>query len=119
MKTNLIFTLQIEGWHRWPDAPNEYAYLANRHRHIFHIKCALGVDDQDREIEIVDAKAKLNQFLLTVNKNPIEGHGCDFGPMSCEHIASVICSYLRANYGKRFIKVNVLEDGENGATVML
>jgi hypothetical protein len=37
MTQYVICALQMEGFHCWPEADGELAYLKNSHRHIFFI----------------------------------------------------------------------------------
>ncbi len=97
----------IIGFHHYPDAPEWCAYLANRHRHNFIIKCGFKVNGNDREIEINEQQREIETFL---DNN--FGYPCEFGPMSCEAIAEFILSEF-----EKMVECQVLEDGYGGATL--
>lgn len=53
MTQYVICALQMEGFHCWPEADGELAYLKNSHRHIFFITAEFPVHNANREIEII------------------------------------------------------------------
>ena len=53
MTQYVICALQMEGFHCWPEADGELAYLKNSHRHIFFITAEFPVRNANREIEIL------------------------------------------------------------------
>lgn len=55
MTQYVICALQMEGFHCWPEADGELAYLKNSHRHIFFITAEFPVRNANREIEISTA----------------------------------------------------------------
>lgn len=118
IKTNIVVSLQIEGFHCWPQAFPAVDYLRDRHRHIFHITCKKNVDGIiDREIEIIEFKRKIQRFLLHNfgNKNltnSTESSYCEFGSLSCESIAQFLLKSFDLEY------CLVLEDAENGSEVL-
>lgn len=98
-------TLQKEFIHQYKDAPEEVSYLRYPHRHIAHIKVQIEVYRNDREIEFIMLKHKLEKHLdfteLTNN--------------SCEMIADKILAFIQSEYDvNRDIEITVSEDGENG-----
>lgn len=103
--TNYIWiTTQFEGFHKYPDAPDEVKFLQNTHRHLFKIKVYIEVRHNDREIEFFMFKRFIEKYFKTtqlVNK-------------SCEMISDELCEYIRDEYPNRKIKIEVSEDGENG-----
>ena len=112
MSINIVVKLTVEGLHHWPDCPiEEVSYLKNLHRHLFYITCKKEVSHADRDIEIIQLKHKIKEFL-----NRIWGHEvykCHFfGRMSCEEIAMELITNFGLNY------CEVLEDNENGAEVI-
>lgn len=107
MRTAVLVTLRVEGFHCWPACPlPEVAFLRDRHRHVFHIAAARAVHHTDRDVEIILLKRSIEQWLERRFGRP-----CEFGSMSCEMIAErlVEAFNLRA--------CTVTEDGENGAVV--
>ena len=57
MTQYVICALQMEGFHCWPEADGELAYLKNSHRHIFFITAEF----RRRSCEDIAAEI-LNQF---------------------------------------------------------
>lgn len=107
---------QFEGIHCYPDAPDEVSFLRYPHRHIFHVIVELDVFDDDREIEFIMAKHKLNKWLEA--KKDFNGV-VQMGTTSCEQMAKAIITFMAdivPSGNKREIFVTVMEDGENGAT---
>lgn len=108
LKKFAVVRFTREGWHRWPDAPARRAYLGDSHRHLFHFEVTLQVKHDDREVEFHD--------LLDVAKG-IYHDGTDFGPLSCEAIATHVLSVVTDRYPDRLCEVSVFEDAEVGAVV--
>jgi len=106
---NIVVNLKVEGLHNWPkvDIP-EVMFLKYKHRHIFHIKAKMRVSHEDRDQEIIMLKRSIEEFLKSNYGQP-----CEFKNMSCESIAVLLVKVFGLNY------CEVLEDGENGAEVIL
>lgn len=103
-----LVTFTRIGFHRWPGATPERAYLAQTHRHLFHFTVALEVFHDDREVEFHD--------LLDAAKAAVPMDGADWGAMSCEMMAREVAKALRDKYGAmRTLRIVVSEDGEVGA----
>lgn len=116
MKQYVICAVDVEGFHRWPDAPMEVSYLRDRHRHIFQIRIEFEVSHGDREIEINLQQSQVKRYLLG-RYSPADFYrgmegACDFGAMSCEQIAEE----LLENFGAA--SCQVLEDGYGGARIV-
>lgn len=103
-----IIRLQKEGFHYWKDALDSVSFLRNRHRHLFHITVFIQQKPAiDREVEYI-----LTKHWLIANIPDIDG------PESCETIATNIKERVEQYFTKlRKVKVEVSEDGENGALV--
>lgn len=108
----VIVRLQFEGFHHYPQAPAEVAFLKYPHRHMFHIRAEIEVTHTDRDLEIIMVKRRLHNYLTETN----------FGRGSCEEIANNLQEFLKVEYPlpdsytrNRVVHVEVLEDGENGA----
>jgi 6-pyruvoyl-tetrahydropterin synthase len=105
---NIIITTRFSAIHRWPDCPiEEVSYLRNPHRHEFHVTVKAEVNHDNRHVEFIQLKNKINQFL---RKNWEEK---DLGRMSCE----MMCTKLRQEF-PILNYVCVMEDGENGAELI-
>jgi hypothetical protein len=111
MEKRIIVKLNIEGLHYWLDCPiEEVAYLKQLHRHMFHIKIEKNVTHNDRDIEIIEFKHNILQYLRLKYYNSVARTHC-FNNMSCEMIAQEILETFDAD------SVEVLEDNENGAII--
>ena len=109
-QTNIIVTLQVEGFHCWPKAGDyneEVDFLSHPHRHIFHIKCKKRVTHNDRQTEIILFKRELLDYF-----DRIYGTPAAFGTSSCEHIATDLMEAYDLE------SAEVMEDNENGAEVV-
>ena len=109
MKFQIVVTLQHEAVHNWPgvvDHPElrTVSYLAYPHRHVFHIKCKKLVTHEDRDVEIINFKHDIEEYLASKIT-------ASMGSMSCEMLAIYLIKQFDLSY------CEVLEDGENGACV--
>ena len=118
---NLLIRTEMEAVHNWSTIPEKHtqSYLKYPHRHMFHITVRFRVEDQDRELEFIEIKKRLNQWLAWQFKsragaNPIEPF--NIGSTSCEMLADRILHNFKIG-DKLPNYVCVLEDGENGAEV--
>lgn len=103
MKIEIVVTFQFELIHRWPacDVPG-MEFLKNPHRHLFHGTAWKVVQHEDREIEIIDFKHKIEAFMRAAWSTD---------HLSCESIARRIVEVFGLS------RCRILEDGENGAEV--
>lgn len=103
---------QYEGFHWYADAPDQVAFLKNRHRHMFHVEATLEVFHDDRELEFFIVKDTLIRQIL-----PFTALLDNLG--SCEQQAERIIEGLINAYGeKRRISVTVSEDNESSGQVI-
>jgi len=112
-------TFRKEGIHCYPAAatdPNlatgdEYdvAFLANKHRHIFHFRVWIGVTHNDRDIEFIQFK----RWLENLYKDNI----LDVNFQSCEMMSDDLYSEISEKYPNREVWIEVSEDGENGSFI--
>ncbi len=117
MITYIQIELQQEGVHYYKDAPGEVAFLREPHRHMFKIKISIEVFHDDRELEFIMVKRRLENITKIFFEDSVNNH-----PISCEMIARNIQNLVRQMYPgpdaqRRLINVAVFEDGENGALV--
>lgn len=114
MKTYVFVTARFAALHRWVDAPikmPEVDFLANWHRHEFHVRLVVEVGHNDREVEFLCLKRELQTFLQT----NFENAKLD---MSCEMMAKKIATHFFVTSSEYVVRsVEVSEDGENGAFV--
>ena len=102
--TNIIINTRFSAIHNWPNCNiPEVSYLKSPHRHMFHLQLKFPVTHDDRDIEFINMKNNINEYIRDSWEN------IDLGEMSCELIASTFMAYFNASY------VRVMEDGENGA----
>jgi hypothetical protein len=110
MTTYIRVKFSFEGQHRWPEAPDEVAFLRNRHRHVFEGHAHIQVNHDDRELEYFMVQRRIHALVLDWPD--------DLGRASCEEMAKDVLGYLAGLYGSdRNYKVEILEDGENGSVV--
>jgi len=112
-------TFQKEGIHKYPAAltdpalatGDEYdvSFLGYPHRHMFHFRVAIKVTHNDRDIEFIQFKRWLENLY---KDNVIE---LDY--KSCEMMSGDLFDQIVAKYPGRDIKIEISEDGENGALV--
>ncbi len=111
MQKNIIVNLQIEGIHQWPDCNiEEVMFLKHPHRHIFHITCKKLVSHNERDIEIINLKHNIIEYLNNIYYSSVL-RCCNFLSLSCESIAELLLTKFDLSY------CSVLEDNENGAEV--
>lgn len=105
---------QIEFIHQYPVAPEEVSFLRYPHRHILHIYTKIQVYNDDRELEFIMVKRKIDSFLDSLNLTE------NITNISCEQLGAKIIDFIRSNYCidvDRNIEVTVSEDDENSAVV--
>lgn len=103
-------TTQFEAVHNWPGCPiEEVKYLRDPHRHTFHIKAWANVTHNDRDIEFIELKHKINNYLK--DKYPSDVGCPDIGATSCEMLAQELIEEFDLS------RCEVNEDNENGAVL--
>lgn len=98
----------VDGFHRWPDAPEPRDYLADRHRHRFTMSVRIPVLHNERDVEFHD----LLDFCAGLFVSP---H--DFGGRSCETIAEQLAESVADEFRAGEVRATVGEDGYVIATV--
>lgn len=106
-KTTIMVSHRQIGFHWWPGAPEEVAYLAHPHRHLFLMVASFEVQHSDRQLEFHTVQTAIREQFKDVH---------DFGPRSCEDIARELGDAL-ASMGMPPEWVEVYEDEEHGARV--
>jgi len=107
-------TFQKEGVHCYPaalEAPElaDVSFLGYPHRHIFHFKVQIQVEHNDRDIEFIQFKRKLESFYSTGTLN--------LNSKSCEMMADDLYTQIATLYPTRCVIIEVSEDGENGCKI--
>ena len=98
-------TTQFEGFHKYPNAPEEVSFLREAHRHIFHVRVWIEVFHNDRDIEFILFK----QFVNSIVKE----NNLDY--KSCEMISDDLQFLISERYPERKIMIEISEDLENGS----
>lgn len=108
--TSIWVTFALPGIHKYPNAPDEVAYLREPHRHLFKFKVLITVFHDDREIEFHMFLNYLKSLFAT---------SLELDYQSCEMLAGKLLEKVLAKYDctNRLVVVEVSEDGECGAIV--
>jgi hypothetical protein len=88
MKSIVITQLEIEGFHHYPNAPQQVEFLSFNHRHSFRVISGYQVSDLNREKEIFLCRDEVREYL-----HESYGYPCEFNAMSCEMIAKEILDF--------------------------
>jgi hypothetical protein len=112
-------TFQKEGIHKYPAAltdpalatGDEYdvSFLGYPHRHKFHFRVAISVVHNDRDIEFI----QFQRWLENLYKDDV----IQLDYKSCEMMADDLFEEIANSYPGRDIKIEISEDGENGALI--
>jgi len=100
-------TNQKELIHRYPEAPEEVSFLRNEHRHLFFFRTYIQIFGDNRDIEFIMFKRYVQSILDDLDVNQ--------GMFSCEMISNFLHGLISEKFPGRHIKIEVSEDGENGA----
>lgn len=117
--TTITATVRVPGLHHWPTAPEQRAYLRSPHRHLFVARATVYVGHHNRDVEFHDLGDDLGAALRGATGTLAYGEHStsllDFGPQSCEHLATHVAEVLADRYS--VAEVSVSEDDEFTATV--
>ena len=105
MKNFIWITTSFEGFHKYPDAPDDVTFLKNKHRHIFHVRVWIEVSHNNRDIEFILFKRFIETLLSTANLNN----------KSCEMVSDELYEEIRMKYPDREVRIEISEDCENGS----
>lgn len=109
VELSIIVRTRFEAIHKWPECPfDDVSFLKDSHRHIFHVRAEKVVIHDNRDIEIIKFKRKIEDYLRKITSKDK-----NIGAMSCEQLAEAIMSEFGCS------EVEVSEDGENGAIARL
>ncbi len=111
-KKFIYVTFQKEGIHCYPDAPEGVEFLRNPHRHMFHFRVEIEVFHDDRDIEFILFKRELEALY---SGGRINAATLELDYKSCEMLADELAEYIQENYPDRDLKIEISEDGVNGA----
>ena len=102
----ICVTFQKPGFHRYPDAPEDVAYLKNVHRHLFKFQVCIEVEKRDRELEF-------HQFLNWLDSLYQDSLALDY--KSCEMLSDDLAAHINTRYPTRQFDIEIWEDGECGS----
>ena len=118
-KRTIFVTFEKEGIHKYPSAAtdptlatgdwDDVSFLANEHRHVFKFRVDIDVRHSGREIEFIQFKRWL---IRLYDEGPLR-----LDEKSCEAMAEDLAVRITERYPKRFLRIAVSEDGENGAVL--
>lgn len=110
MPSNVIATVRLNGFHRWPEAPDFVSHLRDRHRHLFTFKVKAEVAHDNRDIEFQMLQARIEAVLeQCYARGPL---GFEFEAASCESLGRLLLDQM-----DEIFLAEVWEDDENGAEV--
>lgn len=107
--TTVWSTVRLVGFHNWPDAHEARAYLRDRHRHEFVFTVHVKVGHEDRDVEFHDLRDLIADWWAI--------DGPERGAASCERMARELADHLTGQHGLTVTRVEVSEDGYDGATL--
>jgi hypothetical protein len=108
MTTTVIATHRVKGFHYWPNAPDEVAYLRALHRHEFMFIVGWKVGHDDRQVEYHTAQAWMKSFFVEPQ---------NFGARSCETLCKDMFVSLELAGHPKPSFIECWEDEENGSRV--
>lgn len=108
MSINIIINTKFSAIHFWPDCEiEEVDYLRYPHRHEFHVKVKAPVTHDNRDIEFIQLKNKIDKWLSDHwDKQNLKQKSCE-----------MMCKELMFHFPK-LTYVRVMEDNENGAELI-
>lgn len=110
---------QFEALHQYTKAPEGVGFLRSLHRHLFLVTVNVEVEHNDREVEFFLLKRQVDKFI---KKWLNQAEKQDDLPIveSCEDSAERIARHIFGQYkDQRSVIVEVSEDGENSAQVVI
>ena len=114
----------LNGFHNWPDAPEQYQSLKILHFHNFKFKIEIPVTDYNREIEFIDFRFKIIDVVekyfakyMEEDKIGINLSGCNFTNNSCEMLCNLVYDIIYKEFNIRCSKTEVWEDQYHGASI--
>ena len=87
----------------------DVSFLGYPHRHIFHFRVAIMVTHNDRDIEFIQFKRWLEKLYAEKT--------LELDYKSCEMMSDDLFDKISEKYPGRGVKIEVSEDGENGALI--
>lgn len=116
MRTRIIVTATVTGFHQWSNPVEGVEHLGSYHRHRFGWRAEFIVGHDDRAIEFQLAQREL-EMAAECCAVAVLRLGMDFGGKSCEMLAKETRENLPPALREACLAIEVWEDGENGARV--
>jgi hypothetical protein len=113
MRATVFCTFRVSGFHCWPNAPAQYAYLGQLHRHEFHVRVEVRVGHGNRDVEFIELKQTASAEFEAMSDSEHAFDQLNYGGRSCEMLADELAGKLLKDFD--VVAVEVSEDGENGA----
>lgn len=110
MQNSIFVKTSFVGFHAWPGAPDQVAFLRNLHRHVFHVRVEVEVKHDDREIEFFIFKRDVDSII----REHVQPKLKERSQMSCEMLSDCLHSFLTIKYPARDMVIEISEDDENG-----
>jgi hypothetical protein len=104
--TFVVARVELEGFHRWENAPVEARWLRDQHRHIFVVKAWAAVNHDDRDREFILLGREIREYLFQTYGEPM-----NLETKSCEMLGRELIEQFGLS------RCEVWEDDENGAVV--
>lgn len=119
-RRTIICVSSFRALHSWPGARPPVSFLALPHHHDFTVEAEVEVTHMDREIEFILMARWLERevFPRLGNSGGWPPGELELGEKSCETLAELIGHSILAEYGERWLRVVVREDGGHGAAVV-
>lgn len=111
MKREIIIKFDIEGFHKYENAPEQVAFLRDLHRHTFKVKCGIKVNHNERDKELFMVRDEITEYI-----NQVYGSPANFDNMSVESIAQEILEFAQED---GMMWVEVWEEDTGGARISL
>jgi hypothetical protein len=106
----------FEGLHRWKDAADDVAFLAEPHRHVFNVTVEISVaEDCDRDIEFFQARSRIDGYIDRLRIAGIfPSRKLPAAEIGCERMAIELADFCATEFAAD-VTVIVQEDDENYA----
>jgi len=114
MRKSIWIKTYFQGLHHWPECPHEdVKFLRDKHEHCFHVRVAIQVSHDDRDLEFIQVREFINSLIdLMYGEDKIK----DLGHKSCEMIGSELWVCIASHKPQwKIASIEVSEDGRVGA----
>jgi len=112
-RMSIYVTGSFNGFHRYTEAPEDVAYLRDKHRHLFTWKVEIFVNPTiDRHLEFHQVQNEIKRFVADnwISTGAYQTLG------SCESMALELSAFVTENIVPTPHTITVSEDNECGST---